>query len=162
MEKKGWVDFDKAKAVSFDLVIDAVGLREHLTPSGDELRGVCPIPAHTGSKEKDKFFINVGKGVFTCHQCKKKGNVLDFAMAYHDKPVKEAAAWLISLENSCNQAAEATATVQKEAELSEGNEDLLYSVEALVLNVLTELQKRPPLPIAKRIARLVVGMLREE
>jgi hypothetical protein len=162
MEKKGWVDFDQAKAVSFDLVIDAIGLREHLTPSGDELQGVCPIPSHTGSKAKDKFFINVSKGVFKCHQCKKGGNVLDFAMVYHGKPVKDAAAWLISLENSCNQAAETTATVQKEGELSEGDADLLYSVEALVLTVLTELQKRPPLPIAKRIARLVVGVLREE
>ena len=163
MEKKGWVDFDKAKAVSFDLVIDALELRKSLTPSGDELRGMCPIPSHTGSKEKDKFFINVGKGVFKCHQCKKGGNVLDFAMAVQGVAVKDAAAWLISLENSRNHTAEETATdSEATGELSESEDVLLYSVQGLVLNILEEVRKREPLPIAKRIARAVVVVLKEE
>jgi hypothetical protein len=32
--------------------------------------------------------------VFTCHQCKKRGNVLDFVMAQREVKVKEAGEWL--------------------------------------------------------------------
>jgi len=32
--------------------------------------------------------------MFTCHQCKKRGNVLDFVMAQRKVKVKEAGEWL--------------------------------------------------------------------
>ncbi len=90
----GWVDYVAVKKVPFDWTLKRLDLFDALTPSGEELKGKCPIPAHTGEKKKDTFFVNVGKGMFTCHQCKKRGNVLDFVMAQQDVPVKEAGKWL--------------------------------------------------------------------
>ena len=90
----GWVDYDAVKKVPFDWVLKRLDLFETLSPSGDELKGVCPIPAHTGEKKKDTFYVNIGKGMFTCHQCKKRGNVLDFVMVQRDVKVKEAGEWL--------------------------------------------------------------------
>lgn len=90
----GWVDYDAVKKVPFDWVLKQLGLFDALTPSGEELKGVCPIPAHTGEKKKETFYVNVGKGMFTCHQCKKRGNVLDFVMVQREVKVKEAGEWL--------------------------------------------------------------------
>jgi DNA primase len=90
----GWVDYDAVKKVPFDWVLKQLGLFETLSPSGDELKGKCPIPAHTGEKKKETFYVNIGKGMFTCHQCKKRGNVLDFVMAQREVKVKEAGEWL--------------------------------------------------------------------
>ena len=90
----GWVDYDAVKKVPFDWALKRLGLFDTLTPSGEELKGTCPIPAHTGEKKKGTFYVNVGKGMFTCHQCKKRGNVLDFVMAQRDVQVKEAGKWL--------------------------------------------------------------------
>jgi DNA primase len=90
----GWVDYVAVKKVPFDWVLKRLDLFDAFTPSGEELKGKCPIPAHTGEKKKETFFVNVGKGMFTCHQCKKRGNVLDFVMAQRDVPVKEAGEWL--------------------------------------------------------------------
>ena len=78
----------------FDWALGRLGLLETLTPSGEELKGTCPLPAHTGEKKKGTFFVNVGKGMFICHQCKKRGNVLDFVMAERGVVVKEAGEWL--------------------------------------------------------------------
>jgi hypothetical protein len=90
----GWVDYEAVKKVPFEWVLKQLGLLEALTPSGEELKGKCPIPAHTGVKKNDTFYVNVGKGMFTCHQCKKRGNVLDFVMAYREVKVREAGQWL--------------------------------------------------------------------
>ena len=86
----GWVDYDAVKKVPFDWVLKRLDLFDALTPSGEELKGICPIPAHTGEKKKETFFVNVGKGMFVCHQCKKRGNVLDFVMAQRGVVVKAA------------------------------------------------------------------------
>ena len=90
----GWVDYDAVKKVPFDWVLKRLDLFDALTPSGEELKGICPIPAHTGEKKKETFYVNVGKGMFICHQCKKQGNVLDFVMACREVKVKEAGEWL--------------------------------------------------------------------
>lgn len=90
----GWVDYDAVKKVPFDWALKQLGLFDALTPSGEELKGKCPIPAHTGEKKKDTFYVNVGKGMFTCHQCKKRGNVLDFVIVQREVKVKEAGEWL--------------------------------------------------------------------
>jgi len=91
---EGWVDYVAVKKVPFDWVLKRLGVFETLTPSGEELKGTCPIPAHTGEKKKETLYVNVGKGMFVCHQCKKRGNVLDFVMACREVKVKEAGEWL--------------------------------------------------------------------
>ncbi len=94
----GWVDYEAVKKVPFDWALKRLDLFDTLTPSGEELKGVCPIPAHTGEKKKETFYVNVGKGMFTCHQCKKRGNVLDFVMALQDVKVrKQGGGWHSSL-----------------------------------------------------------------
>lgn len=90
----GWLDYEAVRKVPFDWVLKRLDLFETLTASGEELKGVCPIPSHTGEKGKGTFYVHVGKGMFTCHQCKKRGNVLDFVMAQREVKVKEAGEWL--------------------------------------------------------------------
>jgi len=58
----GWVDYDAVKKVSFDWVLKRLDLFETLTPSGEELKGKCPIPAHTGEKKKETFYVKRREG----------------------------------------------------------------------------------------------------
>jgi hypothetical protein len=47
----GYVEglFDRAKAVRFEELIERLGIE--MKVHGEELRGVCPIPAHKGEKK---------------------------------------------------------------------------------------------------------------
>ncbi len=96
------IDFDKVKAeVGFEVVIKELESQGFtLRGSGDEQKGVCPIPSHGGDRTAEKFSINVGKKpqVFKCHLCGKGGNVLDFADALRSKGLKDAATWLWKLQ----------------------------------------------------------------
>ena len=79
----GYVDnlFDRAKAVRFEELFDRVGIS--VQKHGEELRGICPIPAHSGEKKKPSFYVNPDKQVFNCFGCKAKGNIVTFAQAYN-------------------------------------------------------------------------------
>src|SRR2546423_8570529 len=91
----GWVDFALAKSVSFDRVIEALGIADTLKRTGNEYRGICPF--HGGTK--DSFGFNTERG-FKCHACQKKGgNVLEFVnlKLFGGGQIKEAAKWLVSL-----------------------------------------------------------------
>jgi hypothetical protein len=78
----GYVDnlFDRAKAVRFEMLLDRLGVS--VQKHGEELRGICPIPAHSGEKKKPSFYVNPDKQVFNCFACKAKGNIVTFAQAY--------------------------------------------------------------------------------
>jgi CHC2 zinc finger len=89
----GYVDLNRAKQVPFVDALQELGLLEALRRGGDELKGICPL--HGG--EKESFGVHVGRGVFNCFACKKKGNVLDFVMHFKQVNVKEAGQWLIAL-----------------------------------------------------------------
>jgi len=90
-----WVDRDKALSVSIEKVLEDIGALDNLTRKGDDLQGWCPIGDTHG--KKDSFGANVVKGVFNCYACKKKGNVIDLAMAYYGEPFKIAAGGLTHL-----------------------------------------------------------------
>jgi len=87
MEEKNWVDFKAVKAaVSIEQVIARYGIN-WLRKEGDELRGRCPI--HRGDGERT-FHVSLGKNVFHCFSCKKRGNVLDFVAAMERCSVRDA------------------------------------------------------------------------
>jgi hypothetical protein len=92
---EGWVDFNRAKKVPFEAVVEAIELSGKLKRYGNEYKGVCPL--HGGNKES--FGFNVEKGLFHCFGCKRSGNLLDFVnhKLFGGRQIKEAAVWLISL-----------------------------------------------------------------
>jgi hypothetical protein len=47
---KDWVDFAKAKAVRFEVVLEALGLMGSLHRDGEQLQRVCPLHKVSGGK----------------------------------------------------------------------------------------------------------------
>jgi CHC2 zinc finger len=92
---KDWVDFAKAKAVRFEVALEALGLMGSLRRDGEQLQGLCPL--HKASGDKESFGVHIGKQTFNCFACKKHGKVLDFSMQFKGIGAKEAAVWLMSL-----------------------------------------------------------------
>jgi DNA primase len=87
MTKENWVDFKSIKAaVSMEMMLARYSVN-WLRRKDDELRGRCPI--HQGEGQ-DTFHVNVGKNVFNCFSCKKRGNVLDFVSAMEKCTVRDA------------------------------------------------------------------------
>ena len=84
--------FERAKEVTFDVVLGELGLLDHLKVVGDEIRGTCPLCGGERS-----FSANPVKGVFNCFRCHKKKDVIDFVKYYRKVEPKEAAEWLVSL-----------------------------------------------------------------
>ena len=84
--------FERAKEVTFDVVLGELGLLDQLKVVGDEIRGKCPLCAGERS-----FSANPVKGVFNCFRCRKKKDVIDFVAFYQKVEKKQAAEWLVSL-----------------------------------------------------------------
>ena len=84
--------FDRAKEVTFDVVLGELGLLDQLKVVGDEIRGKCPLCGGERS-----FSANPVKGVFNCFRCHKKKDVIDFVGFYRKIEPKQAAEWLVSL-----------------------------------------------------------------
>ena len=101
MRRSGWVDFEQAKAVPFERVLEELGLTARLHRVGNGYKGACPLCSKEG--EKDNFGIDLQGGVFNCFRCKRSGKVMEFVAAYVFKAqhrsqyVKEAAQWLVEL-----------------------------------------------------------------
>ncbi len=139
----GWVDFAEVRKIPMVDVLEYVGWLEKLERSGDELKGACPLCGR--GEEKQSFSVNVVKlpNVFFCHACKRKGNVLDFAVFYLQKEKPEAdlkagAAWLANLVGEIEQRRNAT---EDETEIKEP-EGLRVHVDALVNAVVLSLERR--------------------
>jgi hypothetical protein len=92
---KEWVDFAAAKAVRFEVTLEALGLMGSLRRDGEQLQGICPL--HKAAGDKESFGVHTGKQTFNCFACKKHGKVLDFVMQVKGIGAKEAAVWLVSL-----------------------------------------------------------------
>jgi DNA primase len=84
--------FERAKEVTFDVVLGELGLLDQLQVAGDEIRGKCPLCGGDRS-----FSANPVKGVFNCFRCHKKKDVIDFVKFYRKVESKSAAEWLVSL-----------------------------------------------------------------
>jgi DNA primase len=84
--------FDRARQVTFDVVLGELGLLEQLKVVGDEIRGKCPLCGGERS-----FSANQVKGVFNCFRCRKKKSVVDFVVWYQKVDARQAAEWLVSL-----------------------------------------------------------------
>ena len=84
--------FERAKQVTFDIVLGELELLNRLQVAGDEIRGKCPLCG--GEKS---FSANPVKGVFNCFRCHKKKDVVDFVKFYKQIEPKQAAEWLVSL-----------------------------------------------------------------
>src|SRR2546421_12343200 len=84
--------FERAKEVTFDVVLGELGLLSQLKVVGDEIRGTCPLCGGERS-----FSANPVKGMFNCFRCHKKKDVVDFVKFYQGVELKEAAEWLVSL-----------------------------------------------------------------
>jgi hypothetical protein len=93
---KDWGDFAAAKAVRFEVALEALGVT--LRRDGEQLQGVCPL--HTSTSGKETLGVHLGKQTFNCFACKKHGKVLDFVMQFKQIGAKEAATWLLSLVNN--------------------------------------------------------------
>lgn len=77
--------------ITIERILQHLGLRTDLRPSGPELRGPCPL--HDREKRKRTFSANVHKNNFRCFdpQCHQAGNALDFWAAYHNLTIHQAA-----------------------------------------------------------------------
>jgi len=84
--------FERAKEVTFDVLLGELGLLDQLQVVGDEIRGKCPLCGGDRS-----FSANPVKGVFNCFRCHKKKDVVDFVRFYRKVELKQAAEWLVSL-----------------------------------------------------------------
>ena len=94
----GYVEglFDRAKAVRLEDLLARLGIEMKM--HGEELRGICPIPAHKGEKKTPSFYINPSKQVFNCFGCKAGGNIVKFAQVFNglaEFERKKAALWII-------------------------------------------------------------------
>jgi DNA primase len=163
----GYVDnlFDRAKAVRFETLFDRLGVS--VQKHGEELRGICPIPAHSGEKKKPSFYVNSEKQVFNCFGCKAKGNIVTFAQVYNGLATfesKQAALWII----------ETMQDKEAEVELREGdgenveqdtNDDemlmKLFTVAGEQLITLIAKHANNPTPLAERLAQWVVEGLKK-
>ena len=91
----GLVDFaDLRRRVSINQVLDHLGHFDHLTGSGSQRRGACPIHDKPGTAPKARHFsVNLERNLFRClhPQCQAKGNALDLWAAVRQLPIHAAA-----------------------------------------------------------------------
>ncbi|MCH8044792.1 MAG: transposase [Planctomycetes bacterium] len=98
----GWIDFAQLRAqVSMQAVLEKLNLLPHLSGSGPQRRGPCPIhmeqrgPSQSHSRNRS-FSVNLQKHAFQCFYppCGAHGNVLDLWAAVHQLPLPQAASHL--------------------------------------------------------------------
>ena len=73
-----WIDFRELRLrLNFSDVLQKYDVR--LKRRNSQAVGQCPLPNHSGNRNKESFSANLEKGIFQCFSCEAKGNVLDFA-----------------------------------------------------------------------------------
>ena len=90
----GNADLHEAKKAKFEDVLVVLGIS--LRGSGEKRTGQCPIPSHRGEQTNETFCVHFGEKWFSCKQCNKKGNVLDFATAWFGG-MQHAGWWLLEV-----------------------------------------------------------------
>jgi DNA primase len=162
----GYVDnlFDRAKAVRFEELLDRLGIS--VQKHGEELRGICPIPAHSGEKKKPSFYVNPDKQVFNCFACKAKGNIVTFAQVYNGLAAfesKQAALWIIETMHDNESEVETHQCHDENAEQDKGDDEMLmklFTVAGEQLITLIAKHADNPAPLAERLARGIVEGLK--
>ena len=165
----GYVEglFDRAKAVRLEDLIARLGIA--METHGDELRGICPIPAHKGEKKTPSFYINPSKQVFNCFGCKAGGNIVKFAQAFNglaEFERKKAALWIIETMGEGEAVEEVDADREQEYVVAEpgGDEDeaLFLALALAGKEVIRAIARHAdnPRPLAERLARLVMEMVK--
>lgn len=79
---------DDAKAMPIEHVVNLLGI-QGLVRTGHELVGPCP-----SCGGRDRFGVNLRKGVFLCRRCDAKGGNLDLVMLTMGMEFKAALEWL--------------------------------------------------------------------
>jgi len=165
----GYVEglFDRAKAVKLEDLFARLGIA--VEAHGEELRGICPIPAHKGDKKSRSFYINPSEQVFHCFGCKAGGNIVKFAQAYNGMAqfeAKKAALWIVETMAQGGETGQSGADQGQERAIAEpgGDEDeALFLALALagehVIRTIA-LHAENPRPLAERLARLVMEVVK--
>lgn len=87
------IDFAYLRSqVTFEQVLEQLGLLTTLRGRGHQRRGPCPLHGRPGDSQRT-FSAHLGKNVFQCFHtdCGAQGNVLDFWAKMHNLPLYEAA-----------------------------------------------------------------------
>jgi hypothetical protein len=163
----GYVEglFDRAKAVPLEALVACLGIAMEV--HGEELRGICPIPAHKGEKKTRSFYVKPSEQVFHCFGCKAGGNIVKFAQAYNGFApfeAKKAALWIVETvaegETVEHEEVDQAAIV---AEEGSGNDEGM--IEALTLageHIIRAIARHAenPRPLAERLARWVMEVVK--
>jgi CHC2-type zinc finger protein len=165
----GYVEglFDRAKAVRLEDLLERLGIA--LEVHGEELRGICPIPAHKGEKKTRSFYVKPSEQVFHCFGCKAGGNIVKFTQAYRGLAPyesKTAALWIVETMAESDATEEPIADQALEAivaeESSHEDEALLQALtlagEAIIRAIAHHADN--PRPLAERLARWIVEMVK--
>jgi len=108
----GNADLVEAKKARFEDVLAVLHIS--LRGEGEKRTGLCPIPSHRGEQTNETFCVHFGEQWFSCLQCRKKGNVLDFATAWFGG-MQHAGWWLIEVR---------AGTANKDGVLGRGADDV--------------------------------------
>jgi CHC2 zinc finger len=163
----GYVEglFDRAKAVRIEELVERLGIA--MEAHGDEMRGVCPIPAHKGEKKTRSFYVKPSEQVFHCFGCKAGGNIVKFAQAYNGMAqfeAKKAALWIVETvaESGATEdrVADQAAMVGEDAGVDD--EALLEALTLAGEHIIRTIARHAdnPRPLAERLARWVMGVVK--
>jgi hypothetical protein len=159
--------FDRAKAVRLEVLIERLGIAMEV--HGEELRGICPIPAHTGEKKTSSFYVKPSEQVFHCFGCKAGGNIVKFAQVYNgmaEFEAKRAALWIVETMADGERVEESGADRVRERDVIEpgsGDDEALFLALALASEEVIKAIARHadnPRPLAERLARFVMEMVK--
>jgi hypothetical protein len=159
--------FDRAKAVPLEALVARLGIEMEV--HGEELRGICPIPAHRGEKKSKTFYVKPSEQVFHCFGCKAGGNIVKFAQAYRGLAPyesKTAALWIVETMEEGERVEESGADrVQERTVVEPGSDEDEALFLALALageEVIKAIARHAdnPRPLAERLARWVVEVVK--
>jgi hypothetical protein len=159
--------FERAKAIRLEELVERLGIL--LEAHGDELRGICPIPAHKGEKKTRSFYVKPSEQVFHCFGCKAGGNIVKFAQAYRGLAPyesKTAALWIVETMAESGETEERGADREQESVVAEPGSDedeaLFLALSLAGEEIIRAIGKHAgnPRPLAERLARLVFEMVK--
>ena len=165
----GYVDglFDRAKAVRLEELVARLGIE--MKVHGEELRGICPLPAHKGEKKTLSFYVSPSKQVFNCFGCKAGGNIVKFAQAVNglaEFERKKAALWIVETMAESDAVEERIPEQVHEAMVAEdesvNDEAILKALTLAGEQVIRAIGKytENPRPLAERLARWVLEVVK--
>ena len=165
----GYVEglFDRAKAVPLEDLMVRLGIA--METHGDELRGICPIPAHKGEKKTPSFYINPSKQVFNCFGCKAGGNIVRFAQVFNglaEFERKKAALWILETMGEGEAAEDGVSDRELESVATEAGSDedeaLFLALALAGEEVIRAIARHAdnPRALAERLARFVMEVVK--